>query len=89
MSSGEHKMPRGASETNEDPWSGFDNWKHRASNMRCETCMSFVFKNKTEAPAGTENKLGRCRRRAPTMAGWPVVFVTDWCGEHKLDENKI
>jgi hypothetical protein len=34
-------------------------------------------------------KLGRCRRHAPTMSGWPVMFVTDWCGDHKLDERRI
>jgi hypothetical protein len=33
--------------------------------------------------------LGRCRRHAPTMNGWPVVFVNDWCGDHKLDEEKL
>jgi hypothetical protein len=32
--------------------------------------------------------LGRCRRHAPTINGYPVVFVNDWCGDHKLDENK-
>jgi len=35
------------------------------------------------------NALGRCRRHAPKLKGWPVVFATDWCGDHKLDENKI
>lgn len=34
-------------------------------------------------------KLGRCRRHAPTMSGYPVVFPSDWCGEHKLDETKL
>jgi hypothetical protein len=34
-------------------------------------------------------RLGRCRRRSPTMSGFPAVFDTDWCGRHKLDENKI
>jgi hypothetical protein len=34
-------------------------------------------------------KLGRCRRHAPTMNGYPVVFVNDWCGDHKIDEVKI
>lgn len=34
-------------------------------------------------------KIGRCRRHAPTMSGWPVMFKSDWCGDHKLDENKI
>lgn len=57
-----------------------DNWKHRSKNMKCETCMWFVLKNE---------KLGRCRRRAPTMSGFPVVFRTDWCGDHKINENKI
>ena len=33
--------------------------------------------------------LGRCKKHAPTMNGYPVVFVNDWCGDHKLDENKI
>jgi hypothetical protein len=26
----------------------------------------------------------RCRRRAPTLDGWPAVFPDDWCGDHKL-----
>lgn len=30
--------------------------------------------------------LGRCRRHAPTMNGYPVVFESDWCGDHKLNE---
>jgi hypothetical protein len=34
-------------------------------------------------------QLGRCRRHAPTLAGYPVVFPTDWCGDHKLDEHKL
>jgi hypothetical protein len=33
--------------------------------------------------------LGRCRRHAPTMNGYPATFETDWCGDHKLDENKL
>jgi hypothetical protein len=31
--------------------------------------------------------LGRCRRHAPTLGGYPAVFDTDWCGDHKLDES--
>ena len=34
-------------------------------------------------------KVGRCRRHAPTMNGYPVVYITDWCGDHKIDEEKI
>lgn len=56
-----------------------DNWKHRAENMRCTTCMWFVPKR---------DQIGRCRRHAPTMNGYPVVFITDWCGDHKLDEGR-
>ena len=36
-----------------------------------------------------ERVLGRCRRKAPSLDGWPAVFEDDWCGEHKIDENKI
>jgi hypothetical protein len=36
-----------------------------------------------------EKIVGRCRRHAPTMGGYPVVFTTDWCGDHRLDENKV
>jgi hypothetical protein len=33
--------------------------------------------------------VGRCRRHAPTMSGYPAVFEDDWCGDHKVDETKI
>jgi hypothetical protein len=33
--------------------------------------------------------IGRCRRHAPTMNGYPVVYITDWCGDHRIDENKV
>lgn len=63
-----------------------DPWKHRSSGMRCKTCCWFVPKEPTDKPS---YDLGRCRRHAPTMNGYPVVFVNDWCGDHKLDENKV
>lgn len=70
-----------------------DNWKHRSKKMRCETCMAFVIKMKIVKDVGGEHSepttLGRCRRHAPTLGGWPAVFVTDWCYDHKLDESKI
>jgi hypothetical protein len=81
-----------------------DNWKNRSEGMRCKTCMWFVPKKANIIPAyreqmtalewvenqkGRSFDLGRCRRHAPTMSGWPVMFVNDWCGDHKLDENKI
>lgn len=60
-----------------------DPWKHRSENMRCKSCMWFAPK---ERPDGITD-LGRCRRHAPTMNGFPAVFVNDWCGDHKLNEN--
>jgi len=62
-----------------------DPWAHRSEGMKCHTCMWYVPKF-AEKQVGTE--LGRCRRHAPTMNGYPVVFHKDWCGDHKLDENK-
>jgi len=58
-----------------------DPWEHRAAGMRCRTCMWYVPK------AGAVRELGRCRRHAPTLNGYPVVMVDDWCGDHKLNER--
>lgn len=63
-----------------------DPWVHRSTGMRCSSCMWFVEKLSTVARDGC---IGRCRRHAPTMNGYPVVFSTDWCGDHKLDEGKV
>lgn len=49
-----------------------DNWIHKSKEMTCGTCM--------------HNCSFRCRRHAPTMQGWPAVYPTDWCGDHKLDK---
>lgn len=57
-----------------DPWAG------RSEGMRCRTCIWY-------APKG-EGAIGRCRRHAPTMGGYPVVYPTDWCGDHRIDEGK-
>lgn len=67
-----------------------DNWKHRSAGMKCGTCMWWVEKTVIEKLRNNENpRLGRCRKRAPTLQGWPAVYEGDWCGDHKLDENKI
>ncbi len=78
-----------------------DNWKHRSSKMKCGTCMYFVEKKvveiqgaivehiEEELPKTPTKTIGKCRRNAPTMKGWPVMFTSDWCGEHKHDEEKI
>ena len=57
-----------------------DNWRHRSAKMKCRTCMWYAPKQGT---------IGRCRRHAPTMSGWPVMFETDWCGDHKLNEEAL
>ena len=62
-----------------------DNWKHRSAGMTCSTCMWFMEKRTLQGEA----KIGRCRRRAPTLNGWPAMKLSDWCGDHKLDEEKI
>lgn len=63
-----------------------DMWRHRSAGMKCSSCMWFAIK---VAEGNTPASLGRCRRHAPTMAGFPAVFTADWCGDHKLDENKL
>jgi hypothetical protein len=55
-----------------------DPWAHRSENMKCKTCMWY---------AGKSDLIGRCRRHAPTMNGYPVVYTDDWCGDHKLNET--
>ena len=57
-----------------------DNWRHRSAQMKCQTCMWYVAKRAA---------LGRCRRRSPTMSGFPAVFESDWCGDHKLNEEAL
>ena len=76
-----------------------DPWRHRSDGMKCKTCMWFVPKTVKKVDLEPDRgcpaedspvyHLGRCRRYAPTMNGYPVVFVNDWCGDHKLDENKL
>lgn len=44
---------------------------------------------KVETPQEPERVLGRCRRHAPTMNGFPAAWSGDWCGDHKLDETKV
>jgi hypothetical protein len=61
-----------------------DNWKDRSEHMKCRSCMWYV------AKAACEWKfdgVGRCRRHAPTIGGWPVILCSDWCGDHRLNEN--
>lgn len=55
-----------------------DNWTD-LSTLACDSCRFYV-------PKG-EAMIGRCRRHAPTLDGYPVVYETDWCGDHKLGTN--
>ena len=64
-----------------------DPWKHRSAGMVCGTCMWFV--QKPANSIDSRGALGRCRRHAPTMNGYPACFASDWCGDHKLDETKL
>ncbi len=68
-----------------------DPWINRSAGMRCKTCIWYVQKSVpvTKTDGDTAPEIGRCRRHAPTMSGYPVVYMTDWCGDHRLDENKI
>ncbi len=68
-----------------------DPWAHRSEEMRCHSCMFYVPKITTPglAPVAAA-EVGRCRRHAPTMGGYPPVFPrSDWCGDHKVDEGKV
>ena len=60
-----------------------DCWGNQASWV-CKTCTYFVPKPITRL-CNKESIIGRCRRHAPTMSGFPVMFLKDWCGDHKLD----
>ena len=67
-----------------------DPWAHRSEGMRCMTCMWYVKKMTKETETGeVVMEIGRCRKHAPTMNGYPVVYNTDWCGDHKLNENAL
>ena len=66
-----------------------DPWIHRSEGMRCKKCIWFVPKVAAASKQGMLYDIGRCRKHAPTMGGYPVVFVNDWCGDHRIDENKL
>lgn len=67
-----------------------DPWKGRSEGMRCRSCVFYVPKARGDGRITTsEHEIGRCRRNAPTMRGFPAVFPQDWCGEHRIDENRI
>jgi len=66
-----------------------DPWAVRQTNMKCRTCIWFVAKEQIGAIKHDAPVVGRCRRHAPTIGGYPVVYQIDWCGDHRVDENKV
>jgi hypothetical protein len=58
-----------------------DNWPAPAGKgtFVCSNCMWWVKKKDS-----TMLTIGRCRRRCPTMGGYPATYETDWCGDHKI-----
>jgi hypothetical protein len=67
----------GAVKTPSPPISTWDNWNKVSNNMqRCELCMHYTN--------------FRCRRHAPRgQEGWPAVFPTDSCGDHKMSKTTM
>ncbi|MCK5015927.1 MAG: hypothetical protein KAS32_02555 [Candidatus Peribacteraceae bacterium] len=65
-----------------------DSWIHRSKHMLCGACMFFVEK-KCKTKQKLQDSIGRCRKHSPTLDGWPAVFPGDWCGDHKIDEEKL
>jgi hypothetical protein len=60
-------------------------------DKQCRSCDAYVEKPPIGADvADSYTEIGRCRRNAPVAGkGFPEVFPTDGCCEHKTDENKI
>lgn len=67
-----------------------DKWD-RKTDFGCNSCMFFVPKKEHSTSGDPTAPVleGRCRRRAPTMNGYPVVFIEDWCGDHKRGSNPV
>ena len=56
-----------------------DNWSlgpGESSNGQCISCMHY--------------NTARCRRHAPKgQEGWPAVYPSDYCGDHKLPKRTM
>jgi hypothetical protein len=51
--------------------------------------LDFVGLKRLYSLVSTDIIVGSCRRHAPTIGGYPAVFPDDWCGDHRVDEDKI
>jgi hypothetical protein len=66
-----------------------DNWINKEKKRICKTCVSYIEKETIE-DGNTHTIIGRCRKNAPVVGkGFPTVYPDDWCGDHKLDADKI
>lgn len=60
-----------------------DKWD-RKTNFNCDSCRYYVPK------VAYKDNQGACRRRSPTLEGYPVVYAEHgWCGEHKIGSNPV
>ena len=71
-----------------------DPWTNRPDGLKCKTCIWYVEKQRQRIGAADSDinpvrVIGRCRRHAPTMNGFVPVYPNDWCGDHRIDENKL
>ena len=71
-----------------------DPWTNRPDGLKCKTCIWYVEKQKSRVGTADSDVnplkvIGRCRRHAPTMNGFVPVYPDDWCGDHRIDENKL
>jgi len=59
--------------------------KWNRNKLRCFNCV--FFEGKEDATGFIQ--VGRCIRNAPTIRGFPIMLPNQFCGEHRLDENKF
>ncbi len=50
-----------------------DNWDLTTGTRICVNCEYYINM--------------RCRRHAPTLAGYPAVYPDDWCGDFKFEKT--
>lgn len=52
--------------------------------------MCFDVKESEIQNLGVKYSSGHCHKHSPSLNGYPnVIGGIDWCGDHKLDENKL
>lgn len=84
IQSSDGDWPKVSTVNNNETKEAKDPWVHRSDGMKCRTCMFYVTKN-----SSNKIEIGRCRATAPSMKGFPAVYPNDWCGNHKIDEEKL